>query len=221
MSLMPQLSLYDTAGQKVGQVEGADEIFAAKMNRDLLHQAVLVIDGQRQLKGGHTQNRGDVNRTTAKMFRQKGLGRARHGSRSAMQFVGGAVAHGPHGDNRIPTMPKRARRAALYAALSDKARRGKVLVMQELALEAPRTKDVVALLAAMHVQGKVIMLVTRDEATHEANFKSVRNIPGLVLRESPHLNAREALWADYVILTEGGLQCLSGPRPDEGGDADA
>jgi large subunit ribosomal protein L4 len=221
MSLMPQLSLYDTTGQKVGQVEGEDEIFAAKMNRDLLHQAIMVIDGQRNIKGGRTQTRGEVNRTKAKMYRQKGLGRARHGARSAPVFVGGGVAHGPRGDYHVPTMPKRARRKALYAALSDKARRGKVLVIQELALAAPRTKDVVELLATMHVHGKVIMLVSRDEANSEANFKSVRNIPGLVLRESPHLNARDALWADYVILTEGGLQVLGGLGSQAGGDVDA
>lgn len=213
---MPQLSLYDTAGQKVGQVEGDEDLFGVPMNRDLLHQAVLVIDGQRQMKTGRAKTRGEVNRTTAKMYRQKGLGRARHGARSAPIFVGGGVAHGPKGHNHVPTMPKKARRKALGAALSELARRGKVLVVQELALAAPRTKDVVELLGSMHVSGKVLMLVSRDEAHSEANFLSVRNVPGVVLRESPHLNARDALWADYIILTQGGLQVLT-----TGGEADA
>jgi len=216
MSLMPQLSLYDTAGQKVGQVEAADEVFATPLNRDLLHQAVMVIEGQRTRKAGLAKTRGEVARTTAKMYRQKGLGRARHGDRSAPLFVGGGVAHPPKGDNRVLTMPKKARRKALYSALSEKARRGKVLVLQELALAAPRTRDVVDLLAAMHVTGKVIMLVSGDEANNESNAKSVRNIPGLLLREAPHLNARDALWADYVVLTQAALQVMTG-----GGEADA
>lgn len=213
---MPQLSLYDTSGHKVGEVEGADEVFGAALNRDLLHQAVLVLDGQRQRKTGRAKSRGEVLLTGAKMYRQKGLGRARHGARSAPLFVGGGVAHPPRGNGHIPTMPKKARRKALYSALSDKARRGKVLVLQELALTAPRTKDVVALLAAMHVQGKVILLLSHDEANTEANFLSARNIPGLMLREAPHLNARDALWADYVIVTESALQTLA-----TGGNADA
>jgi len=216
MSLMPQLSLYDTAGQKVGQVEGEADVFGVAMNRDLLHQAVLVIEGRRNMKAGRAKTRGEVNRTTAKMYRQKGLGRARHGARSAPLFVGGGVAHPPHGHGHVPTMPKKARRKALNAALSDLARRGKVLVVEELALAAPRTKDIVELLATMHVAGKVIMLVSHDEAANQSNFKSVRNIPRLVLRESPHVNARDVLWADYIILTQAGLQTLTG-----GGDVDA
>lgn len=213
---MPQLSLYDTAGQRVGQVEGSDEVFAAPLNRDLLHQAVRVIEAQRTRKAGRAKTRGEVDRTTAKMYRQKGLGRARHGARSAPVFVGGGVAHPPKGNNRVLTMPKKARRKALFAALSDKARRGKVLILQELALTTPRTRDVVELLATMRVQGKVILLVSAAEASNESNTKSVRNIPQLVLRESPHLNARDALWADYVVLTQGALQTLTG-----GGEADA
>ena len=213
---MPQLSLYDTTGQKVGQVEGDEDVFGVPMNRDLLHQAVLVIDGHRNMKAGRAKSRGEVNRTTAKMYRQKGLGRARHGARSAPLFVGGGVAHPPQGNRHVLTMPKKARRKALGAALSDLARHGKVLVLQELALAAPRTKDVVELLDNMHVTGRVIMLVSSDEINNESNAKSARNVPGLVLRESPHLNARDALWADYIVLTQAGLQRLIG-----GGEADA
>lgn len=216
MSLMPQLSLYDTAGQKVGQLEAAAEVFAVPLNRDLLHQAVRVIEAQRTRKSGRAKTRAQVDMTTAKMYRQKGLGRARHGARSAPVFVGGGVAHPPHGAGRVRVMPKKARRKALYSALSDKAKHGKVLVLEELALAAPRTKDVVALLAAMHVTGKTIMLASHDEVNNESNALSVRNIPQLVLRESPHLNARDVLWADYLILTQAGLQALTG-----GGEADA
>lgn len=213
---MPQLSLYDTGGQKVGQVEAADELFNAPMNRDLLHQALVVIEAQRQVKAGRAKSRGEVSMTTAKMYRQKGLGRARHGARSAPVFVGGGVAHPPQGDRRELTMPKKARRRALFAALSDLARRGKVLVLQGLDMPAPKTRDFVELLAAMRVDGKVILLASSDEANNENNYKSIRNVPGVVLRESPHLNARDALWADYVILTEAGLASLVG-----GGNANA
>jgi large subunit ribosomal protein L4 len=213
---MPQLALYDTAGQKVGEVETAEHIFNAPLNRDLLHQAVLVVDDQRNRKAGRAKTRGEIKMTTAKMYRQKGLGRARHGARSAPLFVGGGVAHPPHANPRERVLNKKARQAALYTALSTLARRGKIMVMQELAFEAPKTRAMLELLQSMHVQGKILILASRDEAYNENNYKSARNLPGLVLRESPHLNARDALWADYIIFTQAGLEALTG-----GGAADA
>lgn len=216
MSFMPQLALYDSAGQKVGQVEGDAEVFGAALNRDLVHQAVMVVDGQRKLKNGRAKSRGEVDLTGAKMYRQKGLGRARHGARSAPVFVGGGVAHPPQPNRRVLTMPKKARQRALNAALSQLARRGKILVLEALSFEAPRTRAMAELLAKMHLQGKILLLASREEATNDNNFKSARNIPGLVLRESPHINTRDALWADYVVFTQAGLEAMTG-----GGTADA
>lgn len=216
MSFMPQLALYDTAGQKVGEVEADAEVFGAALNRDLMHQAVMVVDGQRKQKSGRAKSRGEVSLTGAKMYRQKGLGRARHGARSAPTFVGGGAAHPPQGNRRVLVMPKKARHRALNCALSALARRGKVLVVEKLAFETPRTKAMVELLATMHVQGHVLLMASRDEATSESNYKSARNIPGLVLRESPHMNTRDALWADYIVFTQSGLEALTG-----GGMADA
>lgn len=216
MSSMPQLALYDNSGHKVGQVEVAAAVFGAPLNRDLVHQAVMVVDAQRNRKAGRAKSRGEVSLTTAKMYRQKGLGRARHGSRSAPVFVGGGVAFPPQGDRKVLAMPKKARQAALYSALSALAKRGKVLLIEALAFEQPRTKDMVALLNGMHVSGRVLIMGSRDEAIDDNNYKSARNLPGVVLRESPHLNARDALWADYIIFTQAGLAALTG-----GGTADA
>lgn len=216
MSHMPQLALYDTAGQKVGQVEADEDVFAASLNRDLVHQAVMVVDGSRKQKCGRAQSRGEVSLTGVKMYRQKGLGRARHGARSAPTFVGGGAAFPPQGNRRVLAMPKKARQRALYSALSQMAKRGKVMVIEGLAFEAPKTKVMAALLETMHVQGRILLLATRDEATNENNYKSARNLPGLTLRESPHFNTRDALWADYIIFTQGGLEVLTG-----GGTADA
>lgn len=216
MSSMPQLALYDNSGHKTGQVEVAEAIFGAALNRDLLHQAVMVVDAHRNRKAGRAKSRGEVSMTTAKMYRQKGLGRARHGSRSAPVFVGGGAAFPPQGDRRVLAMPKKARQAALYSALSALAKRGKVLVIEGLAFEQPKTKDMVALLSGMHVQGRVLIMGSREEAIDENNYKSARNLPGVVLRESPHLNTRDALWADYIIFTQAGLAALTG-----GGAADA
>lgn len=213
---MPQLALYDTAGQKVGQVEADGDVFGAPLNRDLVHQAVMVVDGSRKQKCGRAQSRSDVSLTGAKMYRQKGLGRARHGARSAPIFVGGGNAFPPQGNRRVLVMPKKARQRALYSALSAMARKGKVLVVEGFAFDAPKTKAMVALLQSMHVQGRVLLMASRDEAVNDNNYKSARNIPGLVLRESPHFNTRDALWADYIVFTQSGLEALTG-----GGTPDA
>ncbi|MEI6500744.1 MAG: 50S ribosomal protein L4 [Armatimonadota bacterium] len=213
---MPQLALYDTTGHKVGEVEGDADVFGASLNRDLVHQAVMVVDGSRKQKCGRAQSRSEVSLTGAKMYRQKGLGRARHGARSAPIFVGGGNAFPPQGNRRVLAMPKKARQRALYSALSAMARKGKVMIIEGLSFEAPKTKVMVALLESMHVNGRILLMATRDEAVSDSNYKSARNIPGLVLRESPHLNTRDALWADYIIFTQGGLEALTG-----GGTADA
>jgi large subunit ribosomal protein L4 len=213
---MPQLTLHNQAGERVGQVEAPELVFGAALNRDLIHQALLVVDNQRLRKAGRAKTRGEVRMTSAKMYRQKGLGRARHGNRAAPHFKGGGVAHPPQGDGRMRVMPRKARRAALNSALSDLAKRNRVLVIEELALEAPRTKDMIALLAALRVQGKIILLASSAEARNDSNYKSCRNLPDVILRESPHISTRDALWADYLVLTRGGMQALAG-----GGTEDA
>lgn len=213
---MPQLTLHNQAGERVGQVEAPELVFGAALNRDLIHQALLVVDNRRLRKPGRAKSRGEIRMTSAKVYRQKGLGRARHGNRAAPQFKGGGVAHPPQGDGRMRVMPRKARRAALNSALSDMAKRNRVLMIEELALEAPRTKDMIALLAALRVKGKIILLVSAAEARHDCNYKSCRNLPDVVLRESPHVSTRDALWADYLVLTRGGMQALVG-----GGTEDA
>lgn len=213
---MPQLAVWNSQGEKVGNEEVDAAVFGVPLNRDLLHQAVLVIDSQRQRKMGRAQRRDQVDRTTAKMYRQKGLGRARHGDRAAPSFVGGGVAHPPNGAGRIRVMPKRARQLAMYTALSTLAKRGHIVLLEELALSEPKTSVMAALLEQMKLQGKIILLASREEAKSEANFKSCRNLPRLVLRESPHINTRDVLWADYIVLTRAGLAALVG-----GGTEDA
>lgn len=213
---MPQLALWNASGERVGDMEVPVDVFAADLNRDLLHQAVMVVDAQRNRKCGRAKRRGEVNMTGAKMYRQKGLGRARHGDQSPPHFAGGGVAHPPRGDRRVLAMPKKARRLALYTALSAQARRRRVLVLEELAMTEPKTKAAAELLAGLRVQGRVLLVASGEEARNENNYKSFRNLPELIMREAPHFNTRDVLWADYVVLTKAGLETLVG-----GGAADA
>ncbi|MCD6360588.1 MAG: 50S ribosomal protein L4 [Armatimonadetes bacterium] len=207
---MPELALYDKHGEKVGQVEAADEMFASPCNPDLLHQAVVTIDDHRRQVSARTLTRGEVRLTKAKWYRQKGTGRARHGAQSAPIFVGGGVAHGPKGVRRSLRMNRRMKRQALAGAFTQKVHEGAVVIVDAVEMDEISTKAFVAMLEDLEAEGRTLMLLGPDEARDEKIYKSGRNIPRLIMREAPHINARDVLWAETIIISQAGLQALTG-----------
>ena len=206
---MPEVALYDAQGEKVGQVELADEIFAAKVNHVLIHQAVVAVEWAMAQDSARTLRRSEIRMTKAKWYRKKGTGRARHGAQSAPLFVGGGVAHGPSGPRRRPKLTRRMRRQALMAALSAKMHDGAITVVDEMAVEGISTRQFAQRLEALGAEGRVLMLLSADEARDEKLYKSGRNLPLLVMREAPHINAREVVLADTIIISHAGLAALS------------
>jgi large subunit ribosomal protein L4 len=207
---MPSMAVYDQTGAKTAEMDVADDILGVAYNPDLVHQAVLYVDAHRKRKCGKAKTRGEVDATGTKWYRQKGLGRARHGARSAPTFVGGGKAHGPTGEQRSYKMPRKMRRKALCCALSERARRGRLTVVDALALEAISTKAFVQVLADLKLDGRILMLLGPDEARDEILHKSSRNVPSLLAREAPHLNTRDVLWAEEILITRAGLAQLMG-----------
>lgn len=138
-----QVDVFDTAGKVVDKIALPEKIFAAKVNKKLLAQAVRVyLAGQRQGTQS-TKTRGEIQASTAKIYRQKGTGRARHGAKSAPIFVGGGVAHGPKPRDFSLKMSKKMRRAALFAALTDKLQEKKIWVIKGLEKIEPKTKEAI------------------------------------------------------------------------------
>lgn len=213
---MPEVALYDRQGEKVGQVALAEEIFGAKVNHDLIHQAVVTVERAMSQDSARSKRRHEVHLTKSKWYRQKGTGRARHGARSAPIFVGGGVAHGPSGPRRRPKMTRKLRRRALFAALSAKMHDGAITIVDEVAMDEISTRRFVAMLDDLGVSGRILMLLGPDEARDEMVYKSGRNIPRVVLRESPHINARDVIAAEAIIISRAGVEALG-----EGVDADA
>ena len=213
---MPQVALYDREGEKLGQADLSDELFAAPVNPDLLHQAVVAVEQARHYDTAHTLRRSQVKLTKGKWYRQKGTGRARHGARSAPIFVGGGVAHGPSGRRRKPKLNRRMRRQALAAALSVKLHEGAVIVVDEIGVDEISTRKFKEMLEGLGAKGRTLAVVGSAEARDELVYKSSRNLPKLVVRESPHINARDVIWAETVIMSEAGLEAL-----DERASADA
>ncbi len=193
-------------GEQVNEVELTPDIFEVPVNVPLMHQALV-----RQLanarQGTHsTKTRGENNRTKAKWYRQKGTGRARHGSRNAPIFVGGGIAHGPKPRSYKQRMPRKMRRAALRSALSVKAQAQQIVVVEDLAMERPRTKEMRQVLENLAVnEGKVLILLpTRNEAVEY----SARNLPHVRTLRASYLNIRDLLGADHIVMPLGALEVV-------------
>ena len=138
---MPKIDVYTITGTKSGQIELPKEIFAAKVNKPLMAQAVRVYLGNQRRSGARAQTRSEVNRTKAKWFRQKGTGHARHGARSAPIFVGGGKAHGPTGEeNYHLKMSQAMKKKALFSALTARLNDNEIMVIKDLAKIEPKTK---------------------------------------------------------------------------------
>jgi len=196
---------YNIRGEQVGEAELRSDIFEAPINVSLMHQALV-----RQLanarQGTHkTKTRGEVNRTKAKWYRQKGTGRARHGSRNANLFVGGGVAHGPRPRQYIQKMPRKMRRAALRSALSAKAMENHIVVLDALEMEVPKTREIVAVLGNLGLEQRVLILLPeRDELLE----KSARNLPQVKTLRASYLNVRDLLGYDHVLMPLEALQVI-------------
>lgn len=193
------------AGEKVAEVELRPDIFGVGVNTTLMHQALIRQLANARLGTHKTKTRGEVNRTKAKWYRQKGTGRARHGSRNAPIFVGGGVAHGPRPRSYKQQMPRKMRRAALRSALTVKAAQERIVVLDRLELAAPRTKDMVALLQNLDLgPSTLILLPERNEAVE----RSVRNLPGVKALRASYLNIRDLMQHEQVLMPLGALQVI-------------
>lgn len=214
---MPQARLFNLQGDEVAQVELSGEMFDVEPNLDLIHQALVYVDSQRAQSRGHTLTRSEISLTSAKFSRQKGLGRARHGARSAPLFVGGAKAHSPRGVQRKLRMPKKMRRKALAGVLTAQYRKGLLRFVDDLRPEKMNTRQMATALADLRCsRGRTLAIVSAEEYYDENLDLSTRNLPRFILRCAPHFNVRDVLAADHIIITQGALAELT-----PGGESDA
>ena len=198
------------------KVEFPAEIFDAETNIPLIHQVVVAqLAAARQ--GTHkTKTRGEVSGGGKKPYRQKGTGRARQGSTRAPQFAGGGVVHGPVPRDYAQRTPKKMKAAALRGALSDRARDGRVIVVDQLVEgSTPNTKSAVALLKSVTPaveSGTVKNVLVVLQRTDEVSYKSLRNVPTVHLLDVGQLNTYDVLVNDAVVFTQGAYdQFIAGP----------
>ncbi len=200
-----KVPVWNMSGQQVDEIELRPDIFEAPINVPLMHQALVRQLANARLGTHKTKTRGEVNRTTAKWYRQKGTGRARHGSRNAPIFVGGGIAHGPKPRSYYQRMPKKMRRAALRSALSVKAGQQQIVVVDRLELSEPKTREMREVLTRLNVgENALILLPGRNETVE----KSVRNLPKVKALHASYLNIRDLLQYDKVVMPLGALQVI-------------
>jgi large subunit ribosomal protein L4 len=195
---MATAQAFDAQGQGRGSVELPADVFGIKPHTAVVHE-VLVAYMANQRAGTHsTKTRGEVSGSTRKIWRQKGTGRARHGSRKAPLFPGGGITFGPHPREHRQHTPQKIRQLAVRSVLSAKAAAGAIVIVDPPTLEAPKTKAIVALLAQLPVKGKTLLVTATPDAML---VRSAANLPHVVVRPVAGVTVYDLLAADAVVFT--------------------
>lgn len=202
---MMNLDVYNTTGEVVGQVEVSEKIFGAEVKPHLFWEVVRWQDAKRRAGTHDSKTRHNVNGTTTKMFRQKGTGRARHGSSKAPIFVGGGVAHGPHPRKYAFSVNKKARVGALRSVLSMKVAEGQLRVLEDFQMAEIKTKSALKVLGALGAKKALVI----DDANDKLSL-SVRNLEKYKYLDVAGLNVKDLLRYETVILTKATLDKIAG-----------
>nr|MBA3606319.1 50S ribosomal protein L4 [Acidimicrobiia bacterium] len=199
---MAEITIKNPAGKAAGTVELDDAVFGIRPNVSVMHQVVTAQLARRRAGTQSTKTRSEVRGGGAKPYRQKGTGNARQGSTNAPHYAGGGVAFGPKPRSYAQRTPKKMIRLALRSALSDRASEGRIVVVDEWAFEAPKTKDARIALEALGIEGRVLVVVDREDATTARSF---RNLPEVQLIRSGELNAYDVLCNEWIVFTSATL----------------
>ncbi|MBI4121441.1 MAG: 50S ribosomal protein L4, partial [Candidatus Ryanbacteria bacterium] len=204
-------------GEKIGTVELSDKVFAARWRPTLVHETLLALQANRRAGTAHAKGRGEVRGGGKKPWRQKGTGRARHGSIRSPIWVGGGVAHGPVKEkNYSKKVNKQAARTALASALSQKLRDGEILFVDKLALTEAKTKRAFELLRNFGKKadaeqlggkgGRTLLLLPKSD---NVLIRSFRNLPYIEVDEARNINVEKTLTPKYLIFTKEAAETIN------------
>ena len=200
---MPKVMMYKADGTQAGEIALADEVFAAPVNENALHEVVVAHLAAVRHGTQSALTRTEVRGGGIKPWRQKGTGRARQGSTRAPQWTKGGVVFAPKPRSYRVKVNKKVKRLAMLSALTVKVQEENLIVLDELVMDAPKTKDIVAMLAALKVEGKAL-LVTADK---DANVvKAANNIPGVDTAFTGCMSVYDILNHGKLIVTEAAVR---------------
>lgn len=195
---MPKVALYNMQGQQVGEIDLDDAVFGGEVNEAVLHEAVVMQLAGRRRGTASTLTRSEVRGSGRKPWRQKGTGRARAGSVRSPLWRGGGITFGPKPRDYSYRLPQKVRRLALRSALASKVSEGNIIVLDELRLEAPKTKSMVDILNALSARNKALIVTAGENKNVQL---SARNIPGISFLTSTRLNVYDLLAHEKLVIT--------------------
>ncbi|MDD2374803.1 MAG: large subunit ribosomal protein [Clostridiales bacterium] len=196
---MAKLDVYNMEGAVTGSIELSDDIFGIEPNQDVLHRVVLNQLANRRQGTHSTKTRSEVRGGGKRPYRQKGTGRARHGSTRSAQYVGGGIIFGPKPRDYSYTLPKKVRRLAMKSALSGKVAAGGMIVLEKLEMSEIKTKNMAKLLAKLGAdKSALVVTATRDENVE----KSTRNIANIKTALVNTINVYDILKYDKFVVTK-------------------
>jgi large subunit ribosomal protein L4 len=203
---MPKLTIYDRKGNKVGTYNVEPTDLAPRINKQLLHDAVVMYQANLRQGSHKTKSRGEVAGSSAKMYRQKGTGNARAGSRRSGIRRGGGHIFAIHSRDYSYRLPRKALQQATRMAVASKVRDDQLVIIDDWSLHEPKTKDMVTILKHLDCEGESLLVTTQG---HDANvYRSARNIQGVTVSPASEINALSVLSSRRMLITKGALDAL-------------
>ncbi|MFW5985727.1 MAG: 50S ribosomal protein L4 [Halanaerobiales bacterium] len=200
---MPQVEKYNMAGQQLGEVELPETVFNEDINEPVVHRVVNAQLAAHRQGTASTKVRSEVRGGGRKPWRQKGTGRARHGSIRSPLWVGGGVTFGPKPRSYEKNVSKKEKRLALRSVLTDKAVSNNIMLLDQLDFEKPKTKLFVELLEHLNLEDKKVLFLLPDK--NENVYLSARNIPGVKTMVLDAMNAYDLLDNEYIVMPEAAI----------------
>lgn len=195
---MPTVGLFNKEGQKVGDMQLAETVFSANISEAAVHQVVVALLANKRQGTQSAKTRAEVSGGGIKPWRQKGTGRARQGSIRAPQWIHGGIVFAPKPRCYRVSVPKSMRRVAMKSVLTSKVQENEMIVLEELSLETPKTKEMIKMINAFEV--KKALIVTAE--SNENVYKSARNIPGVTVVPVNNINVYDLLKYEKLIITK-------------------
>jgi len=213
---MPTVKVRNLKNEEIRDVELSDAVFGAPLNEGLIHAAVRNFMANARQGTSATKTRGDVSGAGRKLWKQKGTGRARIASLRSPLWKGGGNVHGPQPRDWSYNMPKKMRQGALRSALSERVREGKVVLIDGWTLDKPKTKDFIASLQKLGLEGKTLIV---DSLDNDNLMLSTRNVQSAKVVNSFSLNIYDLLYHERLVISEAALkeiEQLLGPKKENG-----
>lgn len=199
-------TVLNMSGEQVGTIELDRSIFGVDINIPVMHQAIKMQLANARQGTADTKTRGEVAGGAAKPWRQKGTGRARQGTIRSPLWVKGGIVFVPHPRSYVQSMPKKMRRLALKSALATKLQEERLIIVDDLSVAAPRTKDMIAILQSIGAGPSTLIVLAEKNRNIEL---SARNLPGVKTQLANNLNVADLLNHEYLVLTRSALEAVS------------